>query len=99
MEYDKHTQLAERRFVPPAFNDIRHILNIAQIMAVASRLKLIVSLIIQHETSLTHETFDGDQTLYADGMDFANDDTLVDHIVHLLQNGIYFVLYDYTKPN
>jgi len=76
--FDKHTQLSQRRFVPPSFNDIRHILNIAQLMGVSEELKLI--------------TFDGDQTLYGDGMDFENDDTLVDHIVNLLRRGLYIAV-------
>ncbi|CAG8442620.1 6766_t:CDS:2 [Ambispora gerdemannii] len=36
----KHS-IAARRFVPPSFNDIRRILNTAQIIAIASGLKLI----------------------------------------------------------
>jgi len=64
--------------VPPSFNDIRHILNVAQIMAISQQLKLI--------------TFDGDQTLYADGMDFGNDSLLVDHIVSLLERGLHIAV-------
>ncbi|CAG8626669.1 1627_t:CDS:2, partial [Dentiscutata erythropus] len=36
----KHS-IAARRFVPPSFNDIRRILNTAQILAIAPKLKLI----------------------------------------------------------
>jgi IMP and pyridine-specific 5'-nucleotidase len=63
-----------REHVPPSFNDIRLILNRAQILAVAPKLKLI--------------TFDGDMTLYADGADFAKDSALVGLIKNLLMNDI-----------
>ena len=64
---------AGRRFVPPSFNDIRHLLNRAQIKAVAPNLELI--------------TFDGDMTLYADGADFARDSRLVELLGTLLRLG------------
>lgn len=43
LEYDRHTHMSARRFVPPSFNDIRHILNVAQIMAISKGVQLIVS--------------------------------------------------------
>ncbi|GBB91347.1 hypothetical protein RclHR1_01860001 [Rhizophagus clarus] len=66
----KHS-IAARRFVPPSFNDIRRILNTAQIIAIAPKLKLI--------------TFDGDMTLYDDGKDFEHDSALVNLLVSLLK--------------
>ncbi|CAG8580753.1 6144_t:CDS:2, partial [Acaulospora colombiana] len=66
----KHS-IAARRFVPPSFNDIRRILNTAQIIAVAPKLKLI--------------TFDGDMTLYDDGKDFEQDSASVELLVQLLK--------------
>ncbi|CAB4397613.1 unnamed protein product [Rhizophagus irregularis] len=66
----KHS-IAARRFVPPSFNDIRRILNTAQITAIAPKLKLI--------------TFDGDMTLYDDGQDFEHDSALVNLLVSLLK--------------
>ncbi|RHZ46827.1 hypothetical protein Glove_606g94 [Diversispora epigaea] len=66
----KHS-IAARRFVPPSFNDIRRILNTAQIIAIAPKLKLI--------------TFDGDMTLYDDGKDFEQDSELVNLLVRLLK--------------
>jgi IMP and pyridine-specific 5'-nucleotidase len=65
----KHS-IAARRFVPPSFNDIRRILNTAQIIAIAPKLKLI--------------TFDGDMTLYDDGKDFEHDSGLVNLLMKLL---------------
>ncbi|KAI8056059.1 IMP-specific 5-nucleotidase [Syncephalis plumigaleata] len=69
----KHS-IAARRFVPPSFNDIRRILNTAQLYAIAPELQLI--------------TFDGDMTLYADGQDFAKDSELVHQLVNLLQHDL-----------
>ena len=43
------------RFVYPTFNELRHIVNLAQVLGI-KRFKLI--------------TFDGDQTLYADQKNF-----------------------------
>ncbi|KAJ1557425.1 IMP 5'-nucleotidase, partial [Nowakowskiella sp. JEL0078] len=71
---NKKRTIASRRFVPPSFNDVRHILNSAQIIAVAPTLKLI--------------TFDGDMTLYDDGGDFAKDSLLVGLLVNLLRSGL-----------
>jgi IMP and pyridine-specific 5'-nucleotidase len=65
---------AGRRCIPPSFNDIRHILNTAQVKAIASSLGLI--------------TFDGDMTLYADGADFSKDSKLVDLIVSILAHNV-----------
>jgi hypothetical protein len=51
--------MAARRFVPPSFNDVRRLLNAAQIRAIAPNLRLI--------------TFDGDVTMQVYGM-FSNND-------------------------
>eukprot|EP00050_Salpingoeca_kvevrii_P011451 m.15460 g.15460 ORF g.15460 m.15460 type:complete len:419 (-) comp3438_c1_seq1:62-1318(-) len=77
-EFDCDTNLTGRRFVPPSFNDIRHILNLAQVMAIAPTLELI--------------TFDGDQTLYEDGGNFASDSPLVGSIISLLRRGVRVAL-------
>ena len=39
--YDSKYCISEREFVPPSFNELRHILNLAQIMAVGKSLKMI----------------------------------------------------------
>ena len=72
---DLTRSISSRTVVPPSFNDIRHILNYAQILAIRSTLKLI--------------TFDGDQTLYSDGADFSHDSELVDLIISLLSHNVY----------
>ncbi|KAJ3345828.1 IMP 5'-nucleotidase, partial [Kappamyces sp. JEL0680] len=70
---DSQRCFVERRFVPPSFNDIRHLLNHAQVISIAPQLELI--------------TFDGDMTLYADGADFEKDSELVELLCTLLRAG------------
>mmetsp|Transcript_3837 Transcript_3837/g.7361 ORF Transcript_3837/g.7361 Transcript_3837/m.7361 type:complete len:305 (-) Transcript_3837:485-1399(-) len=72
-DYDRSTSLSRRKHVPPSFNDIRHILNMAQVYAISEHLKLI--------------TFDGDQTLYPDGENIGSP-KLVDYLTRLLLSGI-----------
>ena len=59
LEYDSHYHVSNRRFLPISFDDVRHILNLAQVKASAHRLNLV--------------TFDGDQTLYSDGKNFSDE--------------------------
>ncbi|TPX30722.1 hypothetical protein SmJEL517_g05758 [Synchytrium microbalum] len=72
---NRKRSIAGRRNVPPSFNDIRNILNTAQVMSIAPTIKLI--------------TFDGDMTLYADGADFEKDSQLVSLLLKLLDAGLY----------
>ena len=67
-----------RKMVPPSFNDIRHLLNRAQILSIAGQLKLM--------------TFDGDMTLYADGCNFPADSQLVQRIIDVLNSGVKVAL-------
>ncbi|KAJ3186596.1 IMP 5'-nucleotidase [Gaertneriomyces sp. JEL0708] len=78
MRQDSKRSISARRFVPPSFNDVRAILNDAQVMAIAPTIKMI--------------TFDGDMTLYADGADFAKDSKLVRLLVDLLRHGLYVAI-------
>ena len=48
--YDDRHKFARRRHVPPSDDELRHVFNIAQLMAVSPQLKLL--------------SFDGDVTLY-----------------------------------
>ncbi|KAF9105078.1 IMP 5'-nucleotidase [Mortierella sp. AM989] len=69
----KHS-IAARRFVPPSFNDIRRILNTAQVMAIAPTISLI--------------TFDGDMTLYDDGTSFTDTSPLIPLLITLMRAGL-----------
>ncbi|KAJ1964510.1 IMP 5'-nucleotidase [Dipsacomyces acuminosporus] len=71
---NKRHALSTRKHVPPSFNDIRRILNVAQVLAIADSLRLV--------------TFDGDMTLYDDGHNFEEDNELTGLLISLLQRGI-----------
>lgn len=72
--YDLKYSISKRRFVAPTFNEIRHILNLSQVMAIGPKLQLI--------------TFDGDQTLYTDGGNFEDNEDLAVGIISLMCHGI-----------
>lgn len=73
--YDNKYSISRRRHIAPTFNEIRHILNLAQIMAIGENLRMI--------------SFDGDQTLYDDGGNFdARNDELALAIIRLLCHGV-----------
>ncbi|KAJ2401917.1 IMP 5'-nucleotidase [Coemansia sp. RSA 2559] len=71
---DLKNKISARKHVPPSFNDVRRILNMAQLMAISQRLQLV--------------TFDGDMTLYDDGRNFEKDSDLTRLLVALLKRGI-----------
>ncbi|KAJ1900318.1 IMP 5'-nucleotidase [Kickxella alabastrina] len=71
---DQRDRISRRKHVPPSFNDVRRILNIAQVMAIAPDLQLV--------------TFDGDMTLYADGQNFEQDNELTHLLISLLRRRI-----------
>ncbi|KAJ1801337.1 IMP 5'-nucleotidase [Coemansia sp. RSA 2399] len=71
---DLKNKISTRKHVPPSFNDVRRILNMAQLMAISPKLQLV--------------TFDGDMTLYDDGRNFEEDSDLTRLLVALLRRGI-----------
>jgi len=72
--YNAKYSITSRRHVPPAFNEIRHILNLSQLLAINVDLKMV--------------SFDGDQTLYSDGGNFEEKSGLSYQIIELLKAGI-----------
>ena len=72
---DERRRISSRRFVPPSFNDIRLILNSAQIMSLVQGgpLELV--------------TFDGDVTLYDDGLSLVPKNPVIPRILNLLSRG------------
>lgn len=80
---DRRRGISKRRLVNPSFNDVRKILNSAQVMSLTKiyndpspdRLKLI--------------TFDGDVTLYEDGKSLTKEDPIVKRLMQLLTRGFY----------
>lgn len=73
---DRKRYISSRRFVSPSFNDVRLILNSAQIMAVTTY------------SSLQLATFDGDVTLYDDGQSLEPDSPLVPRLLDLLRKNV-----------
>ncbi|KAF2191110.1 IMP-specific 5'-nucleotidase-like protein 1 [Zopfia rhizophila CBS 207.26] len=72
---DQRRFISYRRFVPPSFNDIRLILNTAQVMSLVrgGPLELV--------------TFDGDVTLYDDGQSLTADNPVIPRILRLMRGG------------
>jgi IMP and pyridine-specific 5'-nucleotidase len=66
---DRQRFISSRRFVPPSFNDIRLILNTAQIMGVTA------------SGPLDLATFDGDVTLYDDGKSLEPQNEVISRII------------------
>ncbi|CAK4633486.1 hypothetical protein LEN26_000235 [Aphanomyces euteiches] len=73
-DYDTFTNFTKRKRVAPTFKEVRHILNLASVRAIAPTLKLI--------------TFDADDTIYADGGIITDSSEMVSVIVDFLQKGI-----------
>lgn len=72
---DGRRSISSRRFVAPSFNDIRLILNTAQIMSLV------------RNGPLHLVTFDGDVTLYDDGQSLTPDNPVIPRIIDLLAAG------------
>lgn len=72
---DGKRYISSRRFVAPSFNDVRLILNTAQIMSLVKHSKLELV------------TFDGDVTLYDDGDVLTHDNPCIPRILDLMRKG------------
>ncbi|KAI0172437.1 IMP-specific 5-nucleotidase [Hypoxylon sp. FL1284] len=73
---DRKRYMSSRRFVSPSFNDVRLVLNTAQLMAVTT-----------HGT-LRLATFDGDVTLYDDGGSLEPDSPVVARVIDLMRKNV-----------
>ncbi|KAL4912647.1 IMP-specific 5-nucleotidase [Aspergillus aurantiobrunneus] len=73
---DQQRFISRRRFVAPSFNDVRLILNSAQLLGLV------------HTRGLELVTFDGDVTLYDDGANMVRDNPAISRIIRLLQQDI-----------
>lgn len=82
---DERRQISKRRLVSPSFNDIRVILNTAQILALSRNYKSKDS----NSARLKLVTFDGDVTLYEDGKSITNDSPVISRLISLLSMDIY----------
>lgn len=94
--------ISSRRFVAPSFNDIRLILNTAQILAMIQP-KPYRSLKTKLKPGLELLTFDGDVTLYEDGASLhsAESDPVITRLLHFLSRGVRIGIVTaagYTQP-
>ncbi|POR35725.1 IMP-specific 5'-nucleotidase 1 [Tolypocladium paradoxum] len=72
---DRKRYISSRRYVAPSFNDVRLVLNSAQIMAVTGG-------------ALQLATFDGDVTLYDDGESLEPSSPIIPRLLDLLRKNI-----------
>ncbi|KYK59738.1 uncharacterized protein DCS_00872 [Drechmeria coniospora] len=72
---DRKRYISSRRYVAPSFNDVRLVLNSAQIMAVTGG-------------ALQLATFDGDVTLYDDGESLEPSSPIIHRLLDLLSKNI-----------
>ena len=72
---DRKRYISSRRYVAPSFNDVRLILNSAQLMAVTNGV-------------LQLATFDGDVTLYDDGHSLEPSNPVIARLLDLLRKNI-----------
>lgn len=79
---DAQRGISERRMVAPSFNDVRRILNTAQVFYFTDKKRK------YHTNQLKLVTFDGDVTLYDDGGSLEYSNPVITYIVKLLQNNI-----------
>ncbi|KAL2439248.1 IMP-specific 5'-nucleotidase 1 [Exophiala dermatitidis] len=99
---DSLRAISSRRFVAPSFNDIRLILNTAQIMAMIQP-KPYRSLKPNIKAGLELLTFDGDVTLYEDGASLHSpeSDPVIHRLLHFLSQGVRIGIVTaagYTQP-
>ncbi|KXJ90566.1 imp-specific 5'-nucleotidase-like protein [Microdochium bolleyi] len=73
---DRKRYISSRRYVSPSFNDVRLILNTAQLMAVTTY------------GSLQLATFDGDVTLYDDGESLEPDNPVIPRMLDLMRKNV-----------
>lgn len=81
-EYDQFSGLSRRRYVPPNFAEVRHVLNIAQVHALAKLTRG------EGESLPLLVTFDADGTLYEDGKHFEADNKMISLLVSLMRRGV-----------
>ena len=73
---DGRRSISRRRFVAPSFNDVRLILNTAQVLS------------LFREASIELMTFDGDVTLYADGQSLHPDNPVIARILEVMSRDV-----------
>ncbi|CAH2351607.1 IMP-specific 5'-nucleotidase 1 [[Candida] railenensis] len=77
---DSKRLISQRRLVSPSFNDIRMMLNTAQILSLSTIFKD-----PHNDQRLKLITFDGDVTLYNDGSSLTEDSPVINRLLSLLK--------------
>jgi IMP and pyridine-specific 5'-nucleotidase len=83
---DARRHISSRRFVPPSFNDIRLILNTAQVMGLC--LPSPTAINANAGPGLQLATFDGDVTLYDDGKCLEPSNPVIPRILELMRRDV-----------
>jgi IMP and pyridine-specific 5'-nucleotidase len=92
--YNEKHRLTKRRNITISFNEIRHIMNLAQILAFCENrceTKPEEEPCQDHPAQLDGPrliSFDGDQTLYSDGANFDSNPRLANYLYQLLRHGV-----------
>lgn len=73
---DTRRRISSRRFVAPSFNDIRLVLNTAQVLSLV------------RAGGIQLATFDGDVTLYDDGESLSDDNPVIARLIGLLRKNV-----------
>lgn len=101
MYNDKH-KLTKRKHIQISFNEIRHIMNLAQVLAMRTPIEDEKTSGLLNDSDEINEddikpgqlngpkmiTFDGDQTLYSDGSNFDSNPRLANYLFELLRHGV-----------
>ncbi|KAH3669439.1 hypothetical protein OGAPHI_001560 [Ogataea philodendri] len=82
---DERRAISKRRLVAPSFNDIRLILNTAQLLEMSRCFHSKTSEYLK----LQLITFDGDITLYDDGQNFDAKSPILPHMIQLMAKNLY----------
>ncbi|KAG7933678.1 hypothetical protein KL904_003938 [Ogataea polymorpha] len=82
---DERRAISKRRLVAPSFNDVRLILNTAQLLEMS---RFFHSKTIR-DRKLQLITFDGDITLYDDGKNFDAESPILPHLIKLMAKDLY----------
>ncbi|KKY18674.1 putative imp-specific 5nucleotidase [Phaeomoniella chlamydospora] len=96
---DAQRAISSRRFVAPSFNDIRLILNTAQVLSLVRPSAPLSS--PQPTSQIKLLTFDGDVTLYDDGASLTPDNPVIQRLIHLLSLSLKIGIVTaagYTEP-
>lgn len=104
---DAKRTISSRRFVPPSFNDIRLILNTAQLISLITprpppSKKTMNGTVVKAQSQLELLTFDGDVTLYEDGESLVSAETnpVITRLLHFLEHNVRIAIVTaagYTK--